>query len=301
MKHWPAIVPFLLPLLLEAFFYFISCFPRLEGALLRLPPLSRALALSVSGALPVLLILLSTGQTPGLEFYWLCAALLLVSCWHLLLPVSSWTDIGLLALLTALILSGWGKVLYPETTSGLRLNGLSKLLWLRVGIQSFMYLREFKVPRTGFWPNNKEWWNGAGFFLALIVLFVPVGLHFGFLRWQLPDYEPWQLPFLAVGYFWVVLLFLAYGEEYLVRGVLQTTLQKMLKGNITSLLITSLCFGAIHLPFRNQFPNWRFAAVATIAGIFYGLAFRRANSLRAAMVTHALTVTCWTMLFARSI
>jgi hypothetical protein len=35
-----------------------------------------------------------------------------------------------------------------------------------------------------------------------------------------------------------------------------------------------------------------------VAGVFYGLAFRQARSIRASMVTHALTVTTWRMLFS---
>jgi membrane protease YdiL (CAAX protease family) len=53
----------------------------------------------------------------------------------------------------------------------------------------------------------------------------------------------------------------------------------------------------VHLPFR-QFPNWRFAILAGVAGIFYGLAFLKAKSVRASMVTHALLVTTWRVFFA---
>jgi membrane protease YdiL (CAAX protease family) len=58
-----------------------------------------------------------------------------------------------------------------------------------------------------------------------------------------------------------------------------------------------LLFGAAHFWFRT-FPNWRFAAVAAVAGVFYGLAFRQARSIRASMVTHALTVTAWRLFFS---
>jgi membrane protease YdiL (CAAX protease family) len=63
------------------------------------------------------------------------------------------------------------------------------------------------------------------------------------------------------------------------------------------LVATSLLFGAVHLWFR-AFPNWRFAALAALAGLFYGLAFRQARSIRASMVAHALTVTTWRMFFS---
>src|SRR5207249_1374787 len=39
------------------------------------------------------------------------------------------------------------------------------------------------------------------------------------------------------------------------------------------------------------------APVAAVAGVFYGLSFRQAHSIRASMVTHALAVTAWRMFF----
>jgi hypothetical protein len=51
------------------------------------------------------------------------------------------------------------------------------------------------------------------------------------------------------------------------------------------------------LPFRH-FPNWRFAIVGGVSGIFYGLAFLKARSVRAGMVTHALVVTTWRLFFS---
>jgi membrane protease YdiL (CAAX protease family) len=61
-------------------------------------------------------------------------------------------------------------------------------------------------------------------------------------------------------------------------------------------IAASIAFGAVHLWFR-AFPNWRFALLAAVAGVFYGLAFRRARSIRASMVTHALVVTTWRVFF----
>jgi hypothetical protein len=40
--------------------------------------------------------------------------------------------------------------------------------------------------------------------------------------------------------------------------------------------------------YYRAFPNWQFAALAALAGLFYGLALRRARS----------TVTTWRMFFA---
>jgi membrane protease YdiL (CAAX protease family) len=266
-----------------------------------MPLVPRSLLLALSGIFPVLLLQLLSGAPIEATFLLLCVAVCITCFWHVLLPHNAWTDCALLLVLTAFVLLPWFKPLYPTTESGLKLNALSKLLWLRLGINSFLYIRRFPVPRVGFIPNRKEWMVGVlNFFLFLGVL-VPAGLAMGFLKFQLPRLETWQLPFLAFAWFWALLLFLAFGEEFLVRGILQQVLARAWGGRVWPLLVTSLCFGAIHLSFRNQFPNWRFAAVSALAGIFYGLAFWQGKSLRAAMVTHALTVTAWNVFFARSI
>jgi uncharacterized protein len=301
LKHWPSIAPLLPALLLEAFFYFFSCFPKLESSFLKLQPTLKGLLIFASGLAPVLLLRSLAGMNANDSIYVLTAALFLVSFWHLILPESTLTDALLLVILTALILVPWFKDLYPVTESGLKLNALSKLLWLRIGINVFLYIRRFPVPRVGFVPNRKEWLQGILYFSLFLATLVPIGLYLGFLKIQLPNVDAWQLPLLALGWFLALMLFLAYGEEFMVRGVLQQLIAKSLGGFVVPLLLTSLLFGAIHLGFRDQFPNWRFAAVSALGGVFYGLAFHQAKSLRAAMVTHALTVTAWNVFFARSI
>jgi uncharacterized protein len=52
----------------------------------------------------------------------------------------------------------------------------------------------------------------------------------------------------------------------------------------------------VHLPF-GTFPNWRFALIAAIAGWFYGRAYLKTGSIRAAMVAHALTNVTWKTFF----
>jgi membrane protease YdiL (CAAX protease family) len=62
-------------------------------------------------------------------------------------------------------------------------------------------------------------------------------------------------------------------------------------------LAASMLFGLAHLPFRG-FPNWKWVMVTFVLGLFCGLAYAKANSVRASMVTHALVVTTWRVLFA---
>jgi uncharacterized protein len=141
---------------------------------------------------------------------------------------------------------------------------------------------------------------GLAYFGVFFGLLLPVGLYFEILRVQLPKMAEWMVPFAAVGMFFAAYLFIAYGEEFFFRGVLQPLLADALGGKWRGLIVSSVCFGAVHLPYR-AFPNWRFALLATVAGIFYGLAYERARSLRAAMIAHAMVVTVWTVVFSRSL
>jgi membrane protease YdiL (CAAX protease family) len=78
--------------------------------------------------------------------------------------------------------------------------------------------------------------------------------------------------------------------------MLQPMLSVWLRSEGAGLVLAAIAFGLVHLPFRS-FPNWRFAALAALAGIFYGRAYQQTGSIRAAMVTHALVNTTWRLLF----
>ena len=59
-----------------------------------------------------------------------------------------------------------------------------------------------------------------------------------------------------------------------------------------ALLVAASIFGAAHLN-NGDMPNWNYAFLATIAGIFYGRAFRQSGSILAPACVHALVDTVW--------
>ena len=84
-------------------------------------------------------------------------------------------------------------------------------------------------------------------------------------------------------------------EEFLFRGILQNFLTRSLPGErreLYGLLIASLIFGAAHLH-HAPVPNWRYAVLASLAGVFYGNAYRALGRLSASALTHALVDTAW--------
>src|SRR5436309_2124548 len=140
-----------------------------------------------------------------------------------------------------------------------------------------------RLPRAGI---------AVGLVLAAIAPYCAASLALGSFDWRALG----GIAALAAATFFGILWVVALGEEFFFRGLLQQWVTGWLSSEWAGLLVTSVLFGAVHLWFR-QFPNWRFAALAAVAGVFYGLSFRQAHSIRASMVTHALAVTAWRTFF----
>jgi membrane protease YdiL (CAAX protease family) len=98
---------------------------------------------------------------------------------------------------------------------------------------------------------------------------------------------------LGIGAFVPILWVVALSEEFFFRGLLQQWIEQWTGNPNMALVVAALVFGCAHLGFHRIFPNWRWAIVAAILGIFCGLAWRNSRSVQAAMVTHALIVTVW--------
>ncbi len=89
-----------------------------------------------------------------------------------------------------------------------------------------------------------------------------------------------------------IFLFVAITEELFFRGLLQNLLEGSLRSRYGAQAITAVLFGLSHIR-HAPFPNWRYVALATIAGWFYGSAYREHRSLMASATTHALVDTLW--------
>ena len=142
------------------------------------------------------------------------------------------------------------------------------------------------------WPSRREWRIG----LLQFAYFLPIGLALGYAL-QFAKFKPapdnWsKFAIGAAAQTAGIYLHVALREEFLFRGLLLQWCTRWWKDSRLALIVVSLIFGALHLPFR-QFPNWKFAILAAIAGWFYGRAFQQGNGVRAAMVTHLLVVVVW--------
>lgn len=239
------------------------------------------------------------------------AAPLSCALYHVALPVSSLPSVlGLGAMAAAFVLlspalarlrHGWlwvaalaaapillktFRLFYPPAGE-LRMEFLGQLMWIRTAIITVLRDLQPEGIGFGFWPGRREWRTGILYFALLTPVAALVAWATGFARPAWPQ-EPWLWTTgKAAATFFGILWVVALSEEFFFRGLLQPRI---------GLWAASALFGLAHLGFR-QFPNWRFAIVASVAGVFYGLAFRAGGGIRASMVTHALTVAVWRTFF----
>jgi hypothetical protein len=169
---------------------------------------------------------------------------------------------------------------------------LTILLALSTGVAAFVLLRRLEC--VGY---SVEWGRGFGWqFLLNFTLFgaiaIPLGMKMHFLAWDPSFARVRSLPLFAPG----ILLFTAWPEEFLFRGVLQNLLSKTFKNRWAGLLVASLIFGLSHI-FHAPYPNWKYVLLATTAGLFYGHVWMRTGSLLPGALVHALVDISWHVLF----
>jgi len=177
-------------------------------------------------------------------------------------------------------------------------RGLSHPLWaayaISAGLIAFLLIRRLDGIgyRVGWGPG----WAFAvlgnlGWFAAVAI---PLGLWIGFLRFG-PTFERARaLPLVALG----ILVFNAWPEEFLFRGLIQNLLSTTLRSDVAGLLVAAVIFGLAHLNNGpGPFPNWRYALLATLAGLAYGSAWRKTRSIFASALVHAGVNTLWFALF----
>jgi uncharacterized protein len=95
----------------------------------------------------------------------------------------------------------------------------------------------------------------------------------------------------------VVLTFLlvAIPEELFFRAIIQNFLETRI-GSVAALLVAAILFGLSHFNHGGGF-NWKYVFLASIAGIFYGRAWRANRQIFASIVTHTAVDVVWSLWF----
>jgi membrane protease YdiL (CAAX protease family) len=250
-------------------------------------------ALVIAAPLPLLLAAAFTSWTGALL---VAAMALVITGWFRWLPRRSWVDFSFIALTAAPVLFKLFAEIYPDPHPRLRLDFLGQLMWIRTSAAAVLNFRQPANTGFGFWPSASDWFWGLANGAAILgpILALNHALGFATPGWPAAPFPEALLA--ALGTFFGILWVVALSEELFFRGLLQQWVSQALRHTGFGLAVASLLFGAAHLGFR-QFPNWRFAMLAALAGVAYGLAYQRTGGIRAAMVAHALVVTVWRTFF----
>lgn len=174
--------------------------------------------------------------------------------------------------------------------------GLGHPLWaayaMTVGLVAFLLVRRLDgIGYTIGW--GRAWtFTIAMNFLLFVGVAVVVGPLIRFIAFGPQPAHLRALPLTAVG----ILLFNAWPEEFLFRGLIQNLLSKGFRSELRGLLSTAVIFGLAHVN-NGAFPNWRYAILATFAGLAYGQTWRKTGSIFASAIVHSLVNLTWYALF----
>jgi membrane protease YdiL (CAAX protease family) len=181
--------------------------------------------------------------------------------------------------------------LFPYPT-----GGLAHPLWaafaMTVALGAFLLARRLEgIGYTLGWGRGWAFTIGLNFLLFVAVA-APLGQAIGFIVFGPQADHLRALPLTAVG----ILVFNAWPEEFLFRGLIQNLLSRNFQSELLGLLTTAVIFGLAHVN-NGVFPNWRYAILATLAGLAYGQTWRKTGSIFASAIVHSLVNITWYALF----
>jgi len=206
-------------------------------------------------------------------------------------PSGAWQDFAIVAGVWVAVKFSPARWLWPYP--GGKLSYIfTVLLMVNVGIAVFLLKR--RLAGVGYSLDWGPRWSLyiAGSFLAFGCVAVPLGLATHFIQYAPSWRSVVSLPLAALG----ILIFTAWPEEFLFRGLLQNVLSQKSKSDLAGGLVASVLFGLSHIT-NGHFPNWRYVLLATVAGLFYGWTWRKTGSIFASAIVHALVDATWHFFF----
>lgn len=210
----------------------------------------------------------------------------------------NWRDALILLVLGLAVDLRWFDVAWP---AGLR--GLGNLVLVDAGLYGFLGIR--RLTGTGFdfhfrWSDCKTGLRELVFFAPLVI---GIGMALGFIHPHknpgFSAFQPLRLlsPIGRALVSWIgIFVFVAVLEELFFRAWVQNFLERRV-GRRTALVIASVLFGLSHFNKRSAHFNWRYVLLATIAGIFYGRAWREQRRVPASAITHTFVDWLWYLWF----
>lgn len=201
---------------------------------------------------------------------------------------AGWRDFTAMLALSLPVSAGWlaGIWTYP-----MELYFFRPLYSVCVGVYAFVVVRRLEGVGYRLFFRPKDFTDGLLHFLGFAAVGIPLGYALHFIR-----FRPSPVPIEAFMIEFVgTYLTVAIPEELLFRGIFQNFLEQSFSSerrSLYALLIASPIFGLSHMG-HPPVPNWRYAIMATVAGLYYGNAYRRRRRVSSSALTHALVDTVW--------
>jgi len=198
-----------------------------------------------------------------------------------------WQDVVVLGALFGVYLL---RLLMPDWPhAGLAV--LPKLYVAGLALYLYVVIRKFDGVGYSLVPKRDAFLSGLREWVYFLPLGIGLGAALGFIHFHA------SVPFTASLLSGVLTTFLlvAVPEEMFFRGILQNLLETRL-GQNTALVLAALLFGLAHFNTGASF-NWRYVILATIAGIFYGRAWRARRQVLASSITHTAVDVVWWLWF----
>jgi membrane protease YdiL (CAAX protease family) len=199
----------------------------------------------------------------------------------------NWRDVIILLTLGLAVDLRWFDGAWPI---GLRV--LNELLLVDIGLYGFLAIRQLSGTGFDFHLRWSDWKSGLRELIYFTPLVLALGLALGFIHphANLPRVGTAGLRWLGIFFF------TAAPEELFFRAWVQNLLERRV-GRRTALLMASVLFGLSHFNKRSAHFNWRYVVLATIAGVFYGRAWREQRRVAASTITHASVDWIWGLWF----
>lgn len=249
--------------------------------------------------LPYLLYCVGSGDFRWTAFAKLAGLSVLVFELYALAPVRdpqrmAWQDVVVLAGLILPLLGGAAAGIWNKPVA---MDFMARTYLAAVAAWGFVIWRGVEGAGYRFTLSREIVRDAVVNFAEFALLAIPLGFAIRFISWnpQWPGVQAFIFRYITI------FLFVAMLEELLFRGIIQNLLEGSLgsrsAGSRTlAQVAASVLFGFSHV-FHAPAPNWRYVGIATLAGWFYGSAYRRHRSLAASSGVHALVDALWRTFF----
>lgn len=199
----------------------------------------------------------------------------------------TWRDGLALALIVAAYFLKWfhGMWLNPEQTL------FPKLFLADVAAYGFLVIRRLEGTGYSLVPTRRGCVVGLREWLFYLPFAIVIGFLTGFIHFHS------GVPGLSTATKALLLtcLLIAIPEELFFRSILQNLLETR-AGRNAALMVAAFLFGLSHFNHGAAF-NWRYVLLATVAGVFYGRAWRAQRNVFASVVTHTAVDVVWSLWF----